>query len=800
MKINRSHVQHRSNSQPSNQTAGRLDPGPHLRDSEPHGGRKYRRLPIFGRIIDDFVAWSRSRGYSPATLDAHLLPVRGLALWFQRRGRRSCQDLTADDLAAARQVYRVRKPHWVRGIARWGEFLRTRGWLKRGVRHRPTPSDKVVHQFVRHLRKDRGLAEGTIRWHRRYLRYFLNSLGFDRGRMIVRELELIHVHRFVRQMSRRCSRLTMKSVVDFIRGFLRFQFLKGALRQPLHTRIDTVRVYQEERLPHPLPWAELQKLLGRMDRSTALGSRDFTILLLAAAYGLRQSELAALTLDDLDWRARRVRISQSKTRQTLLLPLTDEVGAALVDYLRRGRPASADRHLFLRQRAPLGPLGVTGVARRLGWAVQTTGVKIGTMSFHGLRHAFALRLLRQGTALKNISDLLGHRDPNSTASYLRLNLDDFRPVALPVPRPRVAETKRRAASRLPTQPVASKALRRAAGTVTDTTGLDSFLAKSLRDYLATQRALGRAYRHVEWILRTLDWVLRRDFPNGRIFTKAMFDRWAMKQAVLSPTGRRYRMLSVRKFCLFLARLRPTTFVPNLKSFPKALPPQAPYLLTRSEMSRILTKTKTVKLGWQNPFRRQTMRLAWVLLYCCGLRRGELLRLRLADLDVGQRVLRIHQTKFYKSRWVPFSPSVGRELRQYLAQRRRRHLPMEPASPLLWNGRADQTGGPLCAATLVANWYGICRCAGVLDHRGRPPRIHDLRHSFAVEALHRSYAAGRDPQATLPLLARYLGHVSFRFTHHYLKFTEPLRHAASERFRKTVAPSVFNSQFQKGRIL
>src|ERR1022692_1356914 len=128
MKINRSHVQHRSNSQPSNQTAGRLDPGPQLWDSEPHGGRKYRRLPIFGRIIDDFVAWSRSRGYSPATLDAHLLPVRGLALWFQRRGRRSCQDLTADDLAAARKVYRERKPHWVRGIARWGEFLRTRGW------------------------------------------------------------------------------------------------------------------------------------------------------------------------------------------------------------------------------------------------------------------------------------------------------------------------------------------------------------------------------------------------------------------------------------------------------------------------------------------------------------------------------------------------------------------------------------------------------------------------------------------------------------------------------------------------
>ena len=83
-----------------------------------------------------------------------------------------------------------------------------------------------MHQFVRHLRKDRGLAEGTIRWHRRYLRYFLTRWALTGGRMTVRKLELIHVHRFVRQMSRRCSRLTMKSVVDFIRGFLRFQFLK----------------------------------------------------------------------------------------------------------------------------------------------------------------------------------------------------------------------------------------------------------------------------------------------------------------------------------------------------------------------------------------------------------------------------------------------------------------------------------------------------------------------------------------------------------------------------------------------
>jgi integrase/recombinase XerD len=118
----------------------------------------------------------------------------------------------------------------------------------------------------------------------------------------------------------------MVHVVATIRTFLRFQFTRGALARPLQTQIDTVRMYQGEQLPEPLPWPDFQKVLRKMDRSTLLGLRDFTMLLLAATYGLRRSEVAALKLDDIQWQTHTLRIPQVKTRQSLWLPLTDEMG------------------------------------------------------------------------------------------------------------------------------------------------------------------------------------------------------------------------------------------------------------------------------------------------------------------------------------------------------------------------------------------------------------------------------------------------------------------------------------------
>ena len=265
-------------------------------------------------------------------------------------------------------------------------------------------------------------------------------------------------------------------------------------------------------------------------------------------------------------------------------------------------------------------------------------------------------------------------------------------------------------------------------------GWRSFLAEPIGDYLAIQRTLGRAFRSEEWTLLTLDRVLARKFPKGRTFTAGMFASSAEVHAAVSPTTRRYRMLCVRKFCRYLTRFRPKTFVPDVRTFPRKHDHQAPFLLTRGEVARIVAMTATLKVGWQNSLRRPTMCLAWILLYCCGLRRGELLRLRLMDVEMEQRVLRINETKFHKTRLVPFSPSVAQELHRYFAQRRYQGFPMDPTLPLLWNGREGDGGGPISPATLISNWICACQAAGVFSHNGRTPRIHDLRHSFAVETL------------------------------------------------------------------
>jgi integrase len=182
-------------------------------------------------------------------------------------------------------------------------------------------------------------------------------------------------------------------------------------------------------------------------------------------------------------------------------------------------------------------------------------------------------------------------------------------------------------------------------------------------------------------------------------------------------------------------------------------------------------------------RAQTIHLALVLLFCCGLRRGELLRLHLRHFDSRESVLRIEQTKFHKSRLVPLHSSVARELRNCVELRRRYRLPAQPESPLLYSLRRPVPNDSYGAQALTWNWQYLCVTAGVLDEKGRPPRIHDLRHSFAVAALHRWYQQGVEVQTKLPHLATYMGHVNAVSTHYYLHLTPDLRNAASQRFHQ-----------------
>jgi integrase len=241
------------------------------------------------------------------------------------------------------------------------------------------------------------------------------------------------IEEFVRATGERISRPSLQHTIAQLRGFLRFLVSRGEIPPGLDKQIDTPRVYRLEKLPRALPWTTVQTFLRSIDRSTPLGLRDYAIFLLIATYGLRASEIVSLTLDDIEWRAGRIRVPQRKTGTPLLLPLTDTVSEILVDYLRRGRAAQAYRELFLRALAPAGVLKPTAVTEAFQAWSRRSGLGIPFQGAHCLRHSYAVRLLRQGTPLKTIGDLLGHRNAESTCVYLRLALDDLRGVALPLP-------------------------------------------------------------------------------------------------------------------------------------------------------------------------------------------------------------------------------------------------------------------------------------------------------------------------------------------------------------------------------
>jgi integrase len=267
----------------------------------------------------------------------------------------------------------------------------------------------------------------------------------------------------------------------------------------------------------------------------------------------------------------------------------------------------------------------------------------------------------------------------------------------------------------------------------------------------------------------------------------MFYAWAKGLAHLTPTVHRNHLRIVRNFLLFHSRNHPVAFIPDVATFPRPSPACRPRLISEAEMARVLATAAPLPMSSRNPLRAETVRLALILLFCCGLRRGELLRLQLAHIDQAQNLLRVEGTKFHKSRWAPMSESVSHVLRGYLELRRQRKLPSDAESFLIWSRGRLEPQAVYTATALSQIWQHLCVSAGVLDERGRPPRLHDLRHSFAVNALQRWYAQGVDAQARLPHLATYMGHVSPVSTYSYLQWTPQLRDAAGQRFHTLCAP-------------
>ena len=316
-------------------------------------------------------------------------------------------------------------------------FLETdeAGHVLRRLRAVPPPTAPVfqawVPPYLAFLRHHRGLAETTLAKRAFHLRRFTDFLAAE-GVSALQALSPAQVQTFCTDLPGRRP-ATRLSYGPSLRGFLRWAFLAGHLPRDLSPAAVSARHYRHPGLPDVLTERESAARLESVDHATAIGRRDHAVLLLAARYGLRPSDIRQLRLDQIDWRYRRLTLRQAKTGHPLALPLLADVADALRAYLRAGRPATPARQLFVRHRAPFEPFAPSNnLAAIMRTALQHAGFadRPGRRGLALFRHTLATRLLAAGQPLKTIGDILGHRSTDSTFVYTKVDLPALGPVAL----------------------------------------------------------------------------------------------------------------------------------------------------------------------------------------------------------------------------------------------------------------------------------------------------------------------------------------------------------------------------------
>ena len=378
-----------------------------------------------GALLEDFATWLISVGYAQHTACRH---VRRLKQALDGMGS---APLGLDTGVSSRFLSQAFGSASLQGTRCAVErFLTARMLLFREPgRDRFSP---FLERYRRHLSEVRGLTSATLEQHIATAKSLLaHTLPADAP---LHALSAAAVERFVMTEARRIKRQTLQHVVARLRAFLRFCFDQAEVQQRLDV-IDAPRAYRGELPPRALAWPVVQRLLRSIDRSSRLGWRDYAILHLMAHYGLRPSEIVALTLGSIDWESRTLRVNQCKTRSDLILPLAERTIRILRYYLRRERPGGAHSELFLRASTPVGPLTHYAIGDLYQKRARRSGLPLQGTSSYCLRHSFAMRLLDRGVGVKVIGDLLGHRTLESTCVYLRLQTEVLREVALPLPAP-----------------------------------------------------------------------------------------------------------------------------------------------------------------------------------------------------------------------------------------------------------------------------------------------------------------------------------------------------------------------------
>ena len=384
-----------------------------------------------GFHIDAYEALLREHGYSRASTYVHLHIVADLSRWLKRR------KLDVDDVDERMMGHYLQsRRHFVDGYrgassipAKFFGMLRDRGIIN----HKSMPvavdaCEVAIANFKQYLSQERGLSVSIQCNYTRFAHQFLRE-RFGRGAVQFSTLSATDVTEFVRRHAHKGSARSAQRIVGSLRAFLRYLRYQGEITTDLAACVPRVANWSYSTLPRFLQPGQVQKVLDHCDRRSTLGLRNYAILLLLARLGLRACEIVAMTLDDIDWKAGHL-IVRGKGGQRAQMPLSAEVGRAIVVYLRQGRPSCASRRLFIREHAPrVGFVNSAAVSTLVQRALADAGVDSPHTGAYVFRHSLATEMLRQGASLGEIGQLLRHANPDTTQIYAKVDVHALRRLA-----------------------------------------------------------------------------------------------------------------------------------------------------------------------------------------------------------------------------------------------------------------------------------------------------------------------------------------------------------------------------------
>jgi len=379
-----------------------------------------------------FESWLRSRSYSSSATANRLCQLDQLSRWL------GCRGLTAEELSDAR-VAEFTGSRREAGLVTWTapqSVALVLGYLQEiGVTPFPAAMvatgslEELLADYGRFLRVERRLAQHTVRD-----AYLPAARLFLAGRedLVGLGLELFSAADVSMFLVAECPGRSVTGARDLasaLRSFLRYLHVAGLIEAPLVWAVPSVADLRDRTLPRGLEPAAVRRLLASCDRRRTIGRRDHAILLLMSRLGLRRGEVAAIELQDVDWRAGMLLVRGKGSRQDVL-PLPVDVGEALVSYLRR-RPRCKSRALFVRMTAPLQGLA----PHTISWIVREACTRAGLprVGAHRLRHTAATEMLRAGASLAEIGQVLRHREQKTTAIYAKVDRRALRALARPWP-------------------------------------------------------------------------------------------------------------------------------------------------------------------------------------------------------------------------------------------------------------------------------------------------------------------------------------------------------------------------------